>query len=309
MSKWLLAKRSRWTHGGCTSTFLLQVFAIFLFLNSSNMKYTLTLCHSSTIICTCELGQSRAHTSSAEACSNMHHLGHTWHGRHVLHKSSWPKHSTCGEICKIYIRHARSIRFIWLVPWNPTSLNREWHCYFSFSFCRSATNHEQKKKKKKAFLTNTSNKQSLIDLPAEEMVKIDIDVEHAQGDADSFCRRWYICISADNTCWCHLYDWKSLSGDFKADSVHYNAEEETGSSPLKSSTLSPFSQWVWSHAKAKRNWQRGVMQQCESQPRSSCLSKCTASCGQWKGLTCMSGPQVESQDGDDEDDDEDRSEH
>jgi len=74
--------------------------------------------------------------------------------------------------------------------------------------------------------------------------------------SNSCCRRRYRCISADDTsCWCHRYDWKYVHGDLKADSVHYYTEEESGSSPLRSSTLSTFSQWVWHHVKAIWNWQ------------------------------------------------------
>ncbi len=97
--------------------------------------------------------------------------------------------------------------------------------------------------RKRALLANTSNKQALIMLLAEYLVKADVDVEHAQGEADykiviSACssanRKPTVVVAEDSDVFQlmiyhadatdnseHLY-----MNDKKTDCVHHDIEEK-----------------------------------------------------------------------------------
>lgn len=108
----------------------------------------------------------------------------------LLHKFAWPKHSSYAEICTMYIKHVSSSYGHALVVfdgYHGPSTKDETHRRrtgndIGVSVAVSA--EMRLTMSKKAFLANTSNKQALINLLAEEMVKADITVEHAEGDAD-----------------------------------------------------------------------------------------------------------------------------
>jgi len=118
-------------------------------------------------------------------------------GGGLLHKFSWPKHSTYDEICTMYIRHVRSSYGHALVVfdgYHGSSTKDETHRRRTGNDIGASVSVSAVMRltmSKKAFLANTSNKQALINLLAEYMVKTDIDVEHAQGDAD-----YKICMLA-----------------------------------------------------------------------------------------------------------------
>lgn len=112
-------------------------------------------------------------------------------GGGLLHKFAWPKHSTYSDICSLYVRHIHSTyghaAMVVFDGYHGSSTKDEAH--------RRRTGHDigakvlvsaemQLTMSKKAFLANESNKQALINLLAGEMVKSNIAVEHAEGDAD-----------------------------------------------------------------------------------------------------------------------------
>ena len=111
-------------------------------------------------------------------------------GGGLLHKLSWPKHPSYADICQMYILNVRSSYDHALVVfdgYHGSSTKDEAH--------RRRTGNEvgasvavsremHLTMSKEAFLANSSNKQDFINLLAEDMVKADITVEHAIGDAD-----------------------------------------------------------------------------------------------------------------------------
>lgn len=125
-------------------------------------------------------------------------------GGALLHKFLWPKHSNYAEICTMYVRHVRSSYGCALVVfdgYHGSTTKDEAHrrrtgSHIGASVSVSAEMHLTMSKK--AFLANTANKQALINLLAEDMVKAGITVEHAEGDADyQICM--LACLSAKNS--------------------------------------------------------------------------------------------------------------
>jgi len=124
-------------------------------------------------------------------------------GGALLHRFTWPKHSTYAEICAMYSRHVLLTYGHALVVfdgYHGASTKDEAHrrrigpdvgAAVSVSADMSLT------MSKKAFLANTSNKQALINLLAQHMIEAGIKVEQAEGDADYTISR-LACQSAQD---------------------------------------------------------------------------------------------------------------
>ena len=111
-------------------------------------------------------------------------------GGGLLHKFAWPKNSTYAEICAVYVGHVRSSYANATVVFDGhhgPSAKDEAHrrrASNDVGTTVSVTKEMRLTMSKKAFLGNGSNKQALIYLLADEMVRTGIHVEHAPGDAD-----------------------------------------------------------------------------------------------------------------------------
>ena len=111
-------------------------------------------------------------------------------GGELLHKFAWPKNSTYAEICALYVGHVRSSyanATVVFDGYHGPSAKDEAHrrrASNDVGATVSVTKEMCLTMSKKAFLGNTSNKQALIYLLADEMVQTGIHVEHAPGDAD-----------------------------------------------------------------------------------------------------------------------------
>ena len=118
-------------------------------------------------------------------------------GGGLLHKFSWPKHSSYADICAMYTRHVISSYGHALVVfdgYHGSSTKDEAHrrrIGNAIGATVSVSAEMRLTMSKKAFLANASNKQALINLLAEDLVKEEITVEHAEGDAD-----YKICMLA-----------------------------------------------------------------------------------------------------------------
>jgi hypothetical protein len=122
-------------------------------------------------------------------------------GGGLLHKFSWPKHSSYEEICNMYVQHVKSSYRHALVVfdgYHGHSTKDEAHgrrAGHDIGATVSVSAEMHLSMSKKAFLANDKNKQSLIYLLAEYMENASISVEHAQGDADyKICK--LACLSA-----------------------------------------------------------------------------------------------------------------
>jgi len=118
-------------------------------------------------------------------------------GGGLLHKFSWPKHSSYEEICAMYTRHLRESFDHALVVfdgYHDSSTKDEAHRRRKANDVGASVSVSAEMRlsmSKKAFLANPSNKQAFIYLLAGYLVKAGITVEHAEGDAD-----YKICILA-----------------------------------------------------------------------------------------------------------------
>ena len=111
-------------------------------------------------------------------------------GGGLLHKFSWPKHSSYAEICMMYIRYVRSAYGTAVVVfdgYHGATTKDEAHRRRTGTEVGASVSVSLDMRltmTKKAFLANGSNKQALIDVLAVEMAKADIIVKHSVGDAD-----------------------------------------------------------------------------------------------------------------------------
>ena len=111
-------------------------------------------------------------------------------GGGLLHKFAWPKNSTYAEICALYVRHVSSnyanVTVVFDGYHGPSAKDEAHRRRASndVGATVSVTKEMCLTMSKKAFLGNASNKQALIYLLADEMVRAGIHVEHALGDAD-----------------------------------------------------------------------------------------------------------------------------
>ena len=117
-------------------------------------------------------------------------------GGGLLHKFAWPKNSTYAEICTLYLRHVSSsyanVTVVFDGYHGPSAKDEAHHRRSSNDVGAkvSVTKEMRLTMSKKAFLGNSSNKQALIYLLADEMSRAGIHVEHATGDADyKICQR------------------------------------------------------------------------------------------------------------------------
>ena len=117
--------------------------------------------------------------------------------RALLHKFLWPVQSSYADICAMYVRHARLLFRCALVVFEgchgPTTKDEAHHRRTGSDIADSVSVLAEMRlsMSKKAFLANTSNNQFLINLIAYDMIKADISVVHAEGDAD-----YRICMLA-----------------------------------------------------------------------------------------------------------------
>ena len=111
-------------------------------------------------------------------------------GGGLLHKFSWPKHSTFAEICAMYTQHITRSYDIALVVfdgYHGPSTKDEAHRKRrgnDVGASVSVSSEMRLTMSKKAFLSNERNKQALINLLSQEMSKAGISVAQAEGDAD-----------------------------------------------------------------------------------------------------------------------------
>ena len=122
-------------------------------------------------------------------------------GGGLLHKFSWPKHSTYAEICAMYTQHITRSYDIALVVfdgYHGPSTKDETHRKRTGNDVGASVSVSSEMRltmSKKAFLSNERNKQALINLLSQEMSKSGISVEHAEVDADyKICKM--ACASA-----------------------------------------------------------------------------------------------------------------
>ena len=109
----------------------------------------------------------------------------------LLHRFTWPKHSTYSSISGMYVRHIhKNYHDDALVVFDgylEASTKDEVHRRrqgLEVGASVSVARDLQTTMSKKAFLANPSNKQALINLLSEDMQESGISTVHAEGDAD-----------------------------------------------------------------------------------------------------------------------------
>ena len=122
-------------------------------------------------------------------------------GGGLLHKFSWPKHSSYAEICAMYTRYVKGNYGQVLVVfdgYHGPSTKDEAHRRRKGNDVGASVSVSAEMRltmSKKAFLANESNKQAFINLLAEYLAMAGVTVEHAEGDADyKICT--VACLSA-----------------------------------------------------------------------------------------------------------------
>ena len=122
-------------------------------------------------------------------------------GGGLLHKFSWPKHSTYALICAIYTQHISrgyDIALVVFDGYHGPSTEDEAHRKRTGNDVGASVSVSSEMRltmSKKTFLSNERNKQTLINLLLQEMSKAGISVAHAEGDAD-YKIRMMACASA-----------------------------------------------------------------------------------------------------------------
>ncbi|EDO36625.1 predicted protein [Nematostella vectensis] len=215
-------------------------------------------------------------------------------GGGLLHKFAWPKNSTYAEIFTLYVRHVCSSyanATVVFDGYHGPSTKDEAHRRRSSNDVGAAVSVTKEMRlmmSKKAFLGNSTNKQALIYLLADEMGRARVTVEHAPGDAD-----YKICQMACT------YALERPVQAWKGNGV---SPEEwgwpvtcTGFVPVQMSEPAAPAQLL-------RNIKCNCGGHCETR-LCTCFKnglQCTPACGQCKGIACLNSPEVDREEFDDD---------